>query len=88
MLASICNFRGPFFKDKGIFRLTKSKKNEFFLRFLTSTLCRRAILGHYEQLKKPGLELPLNPGCLSGEIMTQTKRSKAIERVRGYKDLK
>ena len=29
-----------------------------------------------------------NPGCLSGEIMTRTKKRKAIERVRGYKSSK
>ena len=33
------------------------------------------------QLKKPGLELLQNPGCLSGEIMTQMKKRKAIESV-------
>ena len=44
-----------------------------------------AILEHSGQLKKPGLELLQNPGCL-GEIMTQTKkRKKGIETVRGYK---
>ena len=42
------------------------------------------ILEHSGQLKKPVLELPQNPGCLSGEIMTQTKKRKAMETVRGY----
>ena len=27
------------------------------------------------RLKKPGLELLQNPRCLSGEIMTQTKKA-------------
>ena len=44
-----------------------------------------AILEHSWQLKMPGLELLVNPGCLSGEIMTQTKKRKATETVRGYK---
>ena len=44
-----------------------------------------AILEHSGQLKNPGLELLQNPGCLSGEIMTQTKKRKATETVRGYK---
>ena len=47
-----------------------------------------AILEHSGQLKKAGLELLQNPGCLSGEIMTQTKKRKAIETVRGYKSSK
>ena len=32
-------------------------------------------------MKKPGLKLLQNLGCLSGEIMTQTKKRKAIETV-------
>ena len=32
-------------------------------------------------MKKPGLELLQNLGCLSGEIMSQTKKRKAIETV-------
>ena len=44
-----------------------------------------AILEHSGQLKNPGLDLLQNPGCLSGEIMTQTKKRKATETVRGYK---
>ena len=43
------------------------------------------ILEHSGQLKKSGLELLQNPGCLPGEIITQTKKRKAIETVRGYK---
>ena len=43
------------------------------------------ILEHSGQLKKPGLKLlQINPRCLSGEIMTQTKKRKAIETIRGY----
>ena len=44
-----------------------------------------AILEHSGQLKKPGLELPQNPGCLNGEIIM--KKRKAIETVRGYRVL-
>ena len=44
-----------------------------------------AILEHSGELKKSGLELLLNPGCLPGEIMSQTKKRKAIETVRGYR---
>ena len=46
------------------------------------------ILEHSAQLKNTGLELPQNPGCLPGEIMTQTKKRKAIKTVRGYKNSK
>ena len=42
-------------------------------------------LEHSGQQKKPGLKLLQNPGYFSGEIMTQTKKRKAIEAVRGYK---
>ena len=45
-------------------------------------------LEHNGQLKKSGLELLQNPGCLSGEIMTQTNKRKAIETVRGAKSSK
>ena len=38
-----------------------------------------AILKHSGEVKKPGLELLQNPGCLSGETMTQTKKRKTIE---------
>ena len=38
-----------------------------------------AILEHSGQLKKPGFELLHSPGYLSGAIMTQTKKRKAIE---------
>ena len=89
VLASFCNFRGPFFKNKGVLRWiglfgTKSRqKLSAFWDFWHRRLA--AILEHYGQLKKPGLELLQNLGCLSGEIMTQTKKRKAIETVRGYK---
>ena len=43
---------------------------------------------HSGQLKKPELELLQNPGCLSAVMMTQTKKRKAIETVRGYKNSK
>ena len=46
------------------------------------TLCRH--FGTFRAAEKPGLELMQNPGCLSGEIMTQTKTRKAIETVRGF----
>ena len=38
-----------------------------------------AILEHSGQLKKPEFELLHSPGYLSGAIMTQTKKRKAIE---------
>ena len=38
-----------------------------------------AILEHSGQLKKPGFELLHSPGYLSGAILTQTKKRKAIE---------
>ena len=72
--APYCNFRGPIFKKggppKGIwtywYRLFHEKTN-VYLRFA-------AILEHFGQLKKPGHELPQNPGCLPDEkMMTQTK---------------
>ena len=74
-----CNFRGPFSR-KGV-------PQKVFELIGTDGLAGRfaAILEHSGQLKKPGLELLQNPGCLSGEIMTQTKKRKAIETVRGYK---
>ena len=68
--APICNFKGPFFKKGGPWVGLAG-------RFA-------AILKHSGQLKKTGLELMQNPGCLSGEIMTQTKKRKAIETVRGF----
>ena len=82
--APFCNFSGPCFKKggppKGIwtywYRLFHEKANVYW-RFA-------AILEHFGQLKKPGHELLQNPGCLSGEKMTQTKKRKAIETVRGY----
>ena len=92
VLASFCSFRGPFFKNKGVPRWiglfgTKSpQKLSAFWDFWHRRLA--AILEHYGQLKKPELELLQNLGCLSGEIMTQTKKRKAIETVRGYKSSK
>ena len=47
-----------------------------------------AILEHSGPMKKSGLELLQNPGCLSGEIMTQRKKRKVIEAVRIYKSSK
>ena len=68
--APFCNFRGLFFKKGGPWVGLAE-------RFA-------AILEHSGQLKKPGLELNQNPGCLSGEIMTPTKKRKATEIVRGF----
>ena len=93
--APFCNFRGPFFKrKKGRKRWGRLKVFE-----LIGTDCSMrkrvglagrfaAILKYSGQLRKPGLELLQNPGCLSGEIMTQTKKRKAIETVTGYKSSK
>ena len=92
-----CNFRGPLFKKggprKGEPNPKKLKKLGAFWDVWHSTwvgLVGRfaAILEHSGQLKKPGLEFLHNPRCLSGEIMTQTKKRKAIETVRGYKSSK
>ena len=74
--APFCNFRGLFSKKGG-------PKNVFELIGTDGRFA--AILEHSGQLKKPGLELLQNCGCLSGEIMTQTKKRKAIETVSGYK---
>ena len=65
-----CNFRGPFFEKGGPWVGLAE-------RFA-------ATLEHSGQLKKPWLKLMQNPGYLSGEIMTQTKKRKAIETVRGF----
>ena len=69
--APFCNFRGPFFK-KGEKRRKGGIQKVFELE-------------HSGQLKKPEHELEQSTGCLSGEIMSQTKKRKAIETVRGYK---
>ena len=69
-LAPFCNFRGLFSKKGG-------PKNVFELIGTDGRFA--AILEH------SGLELLQNCGCLSGEIMTQTKKRKAIETVSDYK---
>ena len=71
--APFCNFRGALFKERG----SPKRYSSWF------GLARRfaAILEHSGQLKKPWLELKQNPGCLSGEMTTQTKKRKAIETV-------
>ena len=81
-------FKGP---RKG--HQIQKKKLSVFWDLWHSTWVRLAgrcatILEYSGQLKKPGLELLQNPGCLSGEIMTQTKKRKANETVRGYKSSK
>ena len=83
--APFCNFRGPFFKKEGPRKGVPQKVIK-----LTDglTRCFDAILEHSGQLKKPGLELLQITRCLSGEIMTQTKKRKAIETVKGYKSSK
>ena len=87
----------PFSRNGVQERGTKSpppkKKLSVFYDLWHSTWVRlagrcAAILEYSGQLKKPGLELLQNPGCLSGEIMTQTKKRKANETVRGYKSSK
>lgn len=78
--ASFYNFRGPFFKKgvpQKVIKLTDGLAT-----------CFAAILEYSGQLKKPGLELLQIARCLSGEIMTQTKKRKAIETVKGYKSSK
>ena len=83
--APFCNFRGPFFKKGGPRKGSPQKVIK-----LTDGLagCFDAILEHSGQLKKPGLELLQILRRLSGEIMTQTKKRKTIETVKGYKSLK
>ena len=83
--ASFCNFRGPFFKKGGPRKGFPQKVIK-----LTDGLarCFDAILEHSGQLKKPGLDLLQILRCLSGEIMTQTKKRNAIETVKGYKSSK
>ena len=79
-----CNFRKPFFKKGGP---GKGFPQKVFELIGTVELAAQfaTILEQSGQLKKPGLELLQNPGCLSGEIMTKTR--KAIETVRGYRVL-
>ena len=50
------------------------------------TFCRH--FGTFWATEKARLKWLQNPECLSGEIMTQTKKRKAIETVRGYKSSK
>ena len=75
--APFCNFTGPFFKKGG----TKSKYTECFLRPLTFYMgrTRRTLCSHFGTFwptEKASARIILqNPGCLSGEIMTQKKKS-------------
>ena len=88
---------GPFFK-KGVSRMGVQERGSpkgiwtYWCRLFhgkTNLYWRvAAILEHSGQLKKPGFELLQNPGCLSGEIMTQTKKRKANEKLKGYKSSK
>ena len=63
-----------------------SKKGVQERYLIHQTLCR--YFETFWATEKPGLKLLRNPGRLSGEIMTQTKKRKAIETVRGYKSSK
>ena len=95
--APFCNFRGAFFKNKSGTRKGAPNPNtlhECFLRLLTfymgwtrRMLCRH--FGTFWATEKASARIILqNPGCLSGEMMTQKKRRKAIATVRGYKSSK
>ena len=66
--AAFCNLRGPFFKKGG-------PPKGIISTWVAFAGCFATILEHSGQLK--------NPRCLSGEIMTQTKKKKAIETIRG-----
>ena len=75
--ASFCNCLGGPFSRKGVPQ-KEIKLTDGLAR------CFAAILEHSGQLKKPGLELLQVTRRLYGEIMTQTKKRKAIETVKGY----
>ena len=69
------------------------KKTECFLKLLTFymghtrwMLCRH--FGTFWATEKAWAKITAHPRCLSGEIMTQTKKRKAIETVRGYESSK
>ena len=74
--APVCNFRGPFSSKavpQKVFELIGTDCSMTKKKMFTDALPPFwNILG---RLKKPGLELLQNPGCLSGEIMTQTKKA-------------
>ena len=74
--APFCKFKGPYFKKGG-----PSKGICLGGRFA-------AILenSHFWANEKAWTRITAE--CLSGEIMTQTKKTKAIETVRGYKSSK
>ena len=74
--APFCNIRRPYFKKGGPRKGVLQKVFDSLDALLP--FWNILISG---QLKKPGLKLLQNPGCLSGEIMTQMKKRKAIESV-------
>ena len=68
-------------------------KTECFLRLLTFYMgctCQmfRHHFGTFWATEKVWAKITAIAGCLSGEIMTQTKKRKAIETVKGYKSSK
>ena len=87
---------GPFSKQSGTRKGAPNPNtlHECFLRLLTfymgrtrRMLCRH--FGTFWATEKASARIILqNPGCLSGEMMTQKKRRKAIATVRGYKSSK
>ena len=87
---------GPFSKKSGTRKGAPNPNtlHECFLRLLTfymgrtrRMLCRH--FGTFWATEKASARIILqNPGCLSGEMMTQKKRRKAIATVRGYKSSK
>ena len=85
-------FEDPFSRNGAKKGGSKSKKTECFLRLLTFymghtcwMLCRN--FGTFWATEKAWAKITAHPRCLSGE-MTQTKKRKAIETVRGYKSSK
>ena len=79
--APFCNFRGSFFKKGGPPKGLWTRWYRLFHEEMSVYWHFAAILKHSGLMKKPGLELLQNLGCLSGEIMSQTKKRKAIETV-------
>ena len=79
--APFCNFRGPYFKKGGPRKGVLQKvfdSVDALLPFWEKS--------HFWANEKTWTQITAE--CLSGEIMTQMKKTKAIETVRGYKSSK
>ena len=91
--APFFNFEDPFSRNGAKNGGSKSKKTECFLRLLTFymghtcwMLCRH--FGTFWATEKAWAKITAHPRCLSGKIMIQMKKRKAIETVRGHKNSK